>query len=272
MSLPINFDLRNLYTPNTPEAQYPEIHLDLSVLRDALNNFAGLFSTAIQVQNGDATTNWVTIGRNNQGTTQPALELTRSTDVNGYTTLEFANASGTRQLEILSCGTTGGYGIPANQAGINGVAGLTLSTADAARVQIDAAGVVSVLNRLDLTPISTGSLNGIFTRGADTNFQLWAVGNDGTNTTGSRVGTFALYYALGSLFNAGFNFYRGGGATDGELAVAAGGVDRIRVKAAGQLRFIPLTADPAGLQDGDIWYNSTTGTFRGRAGGVTVNL
>jgi hypothetical protein len=51
-----------------------------------------------------------------------------------------------------------------------------------------------------------------------------------------------------------------------------GGAERINVKASGQFRLVPLTADPSGLEDGDLWYNSTTGKFRGRAGGASIDL
>lgn len=47
---------------------------------------------------------------------------------------------------------------------------------------------------------------------------------------------------------------------------------RFRVKNTGQIRFIPLAADPTGLEDGDVWYNSTAGKLRVRAGGATVDL
>lgn len=48
--------------------------------------------------------------------------------------------------------------------------------------------------------------------------------------------------------------------------------ERFRVKNLGQVRFVPLTADPGTVEDGDVWYNSTAGKLRLRAGGVTVDL
>lgn len=48
--------------------------------------------------------------------------------------------------------------------------------------------------------------------------------------------------------------------------------DRLSVKELGQVRLHPLSADPATLEDGDVWYNSTAGKLRVRAGGATIDL
>jgi hypothetical protein len=51
------------------------------------------------------------------------------------------------------------------------------------------------------------------------------------------------------------------------------GTDRVNIKSAGQVRFVPLTADPTvGVEDGDVYYNSTTNKLRVRAGGAWVDL
>jgi hypothetical protein len=42
--------------------------------------------------------------------------------------------------------------------------------------------------------------------------------------------------------------------------------------AGSQISFTPISADPSSPQDGDAWYNSTAGKFRGRANGVTVDF
>jgi hypothetical protein len=53
MSLvPINFNLRNLFVPNTNPVIDPDTYSDLLTLRDAINNFAGLFSSAFAVSSG----------------------------------------------------------------------------------------------------------------------------------------------------------------------------------------------------------------------------
>lgn len=42
------------------------------------------------------------------------------------------------------------------------------------------------------------------------------------------------------------------------MALNTGGVERARVKAGGQVRFIPLASAPAGAEIGDVYYDSTT--------------
>jgi hypothetical protein len=56
------------------------------------------------------------------------------------------------------------------------------------------------------------------------------------------------------------------------ISLQAAASERMRVKPNGQVRFIPLAADPAGAEDGDVYYNSTTNKLRVRAGGVWVDL
>jgi uncharacterized protein YbaP (TraB family) len=40
------------------------------------------------------------------------------------------------------------------------------------------------------------------------------------------------------------------------------GTERIRIKPTGQMRFVPLAADPSGAEAGDIYYNSTTNALK----------
>ena len=39
-------------------------------------------------------------------------------------------------------------------------------------------------------------------------------------------------------------------------------VERVRIKAQGQMRFVPLASDPSGAQAGDVYYNSTTNKLK----------
>ena len=41
-----------------------------------------------------------------------------------------------------------------------------------------------------------------------------------------------------------------------------GGVERVRVKGFGQVRFFPLAADPSGAEAGDVYYNSTSNKLK----------
>ena len=56
------------------------------------------------------------------------------------------------------------------------------------------------------------------------------------------------------------------------VGFSTGGVERMRVKANGQVRFIPLAADPAGAENGDVYYNSSTNKLRVYANGTWVDL
>jgi hypothetical protein len=46
------------------------------------------------------------------------------------------------------------------------------------------------------------------------------------------------------------------------LGVFCGGSERVRFKTTGQVRFVPLSADPAGGETGDVYYNSATNKLR----------
>ena len=56
------------------------------------------------------------------------------------------------------------------------------------------------------------------------------------------------------------------------VGFSTSGVERLRVKANGQVRFIPLAADPAGAENGDVYYNSATNKLRVYANGTWVDL
>jgi hypothetical protein len=45
--------------------------------------------------------------------------------------------------------------------------------------------------------------------------------------------------------------------SDGALALGINGTERVRVKATGQVRFLPLSSAPSGAESGDVYYNST---------------
>ena len=48
--------------------------------------------------------------------------------------------------------------------------------------------------------------------------------------------------------------------------------ERLRLKSTGQLRYVPLSSDPAGAENGDVYYNSTTNKLRLYAAGAWVDL
>jgi hypothetical protein len=49
---------------------------------------------------------------------------------------------------------------------------------------------------------------------------------------------------------------------DDSLRLWANSAERARIKSTGQVRFVPLSADPAGAETGDVYYNSSTNKLR----------
>ena len=52
----------------------------------------------------------------------------------------------------------------------------------------------------------------------------------------------------------------------------ASGTETLRIKAEGQVRFVPLASDPSGAEAGDVYYNSTSNKLRVRTNTAWVDL
>jgi hypothetical protein len=81
---------------------------------------------------------------------------------------------------------------------------------------------------------SPNSVSAIFSRGADNNFQMFAGSGIDTNDVGGLIGKFGSRYST-TGDNAVVNFYRGAGSTDGKIGLSTAGVDRLTVKADGNV-------------------------------------
>jgi hypothetical protein len=86
-------------------------------------------------------------------------------------------------------------------------------------------------------------------------------------------------YAQAAIIRAEVDGTPGSGDMPGRLSflTSADGTstptERMRVKSAGQVRFVPLAADPTvNVEDGDCYYNSSTNKLRLRAAGAWVDL
>jgi hypothetical protein len=90
--------------------------------------------------------------------------------------------------------------------------------------------------------------------------------------TDTNTSTFSLgagnASALGTDSSEGFVFKTG--VTTGSLFST--GTERMRIKATGQVRFQPLSSDPAGGESGDVYYNSSTNKLRVYNGTSWVDL
>lgn len=61
-------------------------------------------------------------------------------------------------------------------------------------------------------------------------------------------------------------------AGEQEFRFSPNQVERLRLKATGQLRFVPLSSDPTGAQAGDVYYNSTSNKLKVHNGTSWVDL
>ena len=59
---------------------------------------------------------------------------------------------------------------------------------------------------------------------------------------------------------------------NGPMVFHTNDTERLRLKSTGQLRYVPLAADPGGAENGDVYYNSTTNKLRLYAAGAWVDL
>jgi hypothetical protein len=113
------------------------------------------------------------------------------------------------------------------------------------------------------------------------------VGNQPFSSS-SPVGGIINATDSGGTNIAGANLTIRGGASTGNAAggalilqTSAAGVsgvsqnaaaERMRVKTNGQVRFVPLAADPSGAEAGDVYYNSGTSKLRVYNGSIWVDL
>jgi hypothetical protein len=74
------------------------------------------------------------------------------------------------------------------------------------------------------------------------------------------------------ILNTGTGNMVVGQAGAGPLLLYTNNLERMRIKTDGQMRLVPLSGDPAGAENGDMYYNSTTHKFRGYANGSWVDL
>jgi hypothetical protein len=138
------------------------------------------------------------------------------------------------------------------------------ATANSGFITFRTGGGGSDTERMRITP------TGLVGIGATPSASRLEVNGSISNTLGSG-GTLTLYEtdatranqlitaadASGSYLNATFS--TGGSAV---LRLQTAGTERLRVKANGQVRFVPLAAAPGSPEAGDVYYDSTTNKLR----------
>lgn len=113
---------------------------------------------------------------------------------------------------------------------------------------------------------------GIGTTSPGANLQIGAA-SSGSQVVAVAYGATSAgtidFRANGSAFGAAWIQHD---AASGAMRFATAGNERLRLKSAGQLRYVPLAADPAGAEAGDVYYNSSTNKLRVYNGTAWVDL
>lgn len=89
------------------------------------------------------------------------------------------------------------------------------------------------------------------------------------SATSGSAGSYAPSLTISGDPNTGFGQVSGQSDT---ASIFTAGSERVRVKSTGAVRFVPLSADPASGETGDVYYNSTTNKLRVYNGTSWVDL
>jgi len=128
------------------------------------------------------------------------------------------------------------------------------------RMTLDATGNVGIGGNASATGIDTGVAR-LFVVAPNSNTGMAAT------FIADSVGRGLLVADQGKTNSFGVEVVAGlvktGGFTSGtSVALFANAVERARVKSTGQVRFVPLAADPSGAEAGDVYYNSSSNKLK----------
>jgi hypothetical protein len=116
-------------------------------------------------------------------------------------------------------------------------------TSDNERMRIDGSGNVGIGTTAPVNYANNTTLTLVGTNGSGMTF--------GTNNGSNRS---EIYYSATETYLKTIN--------NTSLWFGTNNAERMRIKSTGQVRFIPLSADPAGGETGDVYYNSATNKLR----------
>lgn len=142
---------------------------------------------------------------------------------------------------------TGVYRVGTDRIGI--------ATAGAFRFGIDEGGFAYFGNAIVSSSPTQGTISGTLASGtniAGADLRIQGGTSTGTGAGGAIIFRTSPTGSTGSSSNAS--------------------TERMRVKATGQVRFVPLAADPAGAATGDVYYNSTDNKLKVYNGTAWVDL
>ena len=160
-------------------------------------------------------------------------------------------------------GASGTWGISVTGSAATLTTARTL-TIGATGKTFDGSGNVSwTLAELGALALTGGTLTGALEIAVATGNNTKLAYIRGTTGTGLRLGTEGTVSVVegvdGTNGVTSFQPLALGGST---VTLRTGGTARLQTKANGQTRFVPLAADPAGQEAGDVYYNSTTNKLR----------
>ena len=127
---------------------------------------------------------------------------------------------------------------------------------------------VSSTNRATWTTDASG--NALIETGSSAPAERFRVGVNGRSQFFAASEKYGVQLNNGSTANGPFI---GSDGADIFTISTSGGAERVRVKATGAVRFVPLSADPStGNEAGDVYYNSSTNKLRVYNGTSWVDL
>jgi len=127
---------------------------------------------------------------------------------------------------------------------------------------------VSSTNRATWTTDASG--NALLETGSSSPAERFRVGVNGRSQFFAASEKYGVQLNNGSTANGPFI---GSDGADILTISTSGGAERMRVKATGSVRFVPLSADPStGNEAGDVYYNSSTNKLRVYNGTSWVDL
>lgn len=130
-------------------------------------------------------------------------------------------------------------------------------------------GTAGSTERMRITSDGTIVFGNGISAASPTSTEIRATAGTGTDIAGANL-TISGGRSTGSAAGGAVIFRTTGSGVSGSAENSI--TERMRIKTNGQVRFIPLAADPAGAEAGDVYYNSGTNKLKVYNGTAWVDL